>query len=204
MSNKITVYTMAWGNYWERFGAIWSNNILNLNTAPDEIVIVSDRPIKTDFKVIINDSKLAWSCRNSAVDSATGDWIVPLDIDDEPFPNFIDNLDNTVDIHAFSLVTSDGTIWNCSQKKWDKISLIGTQNPIPSCSAVKSALIKKIKYRSIGWEDWGLWIDLKNHGASAKFDHTIRYKHNNFEDSYGKVDKINRRNEIDNIKRIYI
>jgi glycosyltransferase involved in cell wall biosynthesis len=200
----VTVYTIAWGDYWEKFGKRWTDHILNLNRKPDEIIIISDKHLETNFKVIVNkEPPAAWRFRNCAIKNASSSWLVPIDLDDNPLPNFIDNLNPEVDIHSFSLITSNGKIWNPSIENWNDINNHDSINPIPSCSAVKLDVLKNIKYRNVGWEDWALWIDLKNNNALIYFDSTVRYVHNNTENSYGKFNKKSRKLEINKLKEIY-
>ena len=204
INDSITVYTIVWGDYWERFGKRWTDRILNLDTRPTEVLIISDKPIDTNFKVIIdNQLPSAWKFRNLAIDYATSTWLIPIDLDDEPLPNFIDNLDSQVDIHAFSLMLSSGKVWNPNIENWNNINDHRSSNPIPSCSAVKLDLLKRVKYRSLGWEDWALWIDLKNINSSVCFDSTIRYIHNDTANSYGKRNKKHRKLEINKLKEMY-
>lgn len=197
---SVTITTAAWGDYWDRYGKKWTSHISNLNTKPLEVIVVSDRPIKTDFKVIIEKDCNLGIFRNAGIKSAEGIWIVPSDLDDEPLPNYIDNLDNNYDVIAYNMIDYKGKNYYSDSNSWENIFSINTKNPLVSCSAVKRNILLKIPYRKIGWEDWALWLDLKKAGVQIKFDNTIRYRYNNTPNSLSRQLKKIKDLEIINLK----
>ena len=68
--NTVTVYTIAYGDYWERFGKKWEENMLKLDPAPDELFIVTDKEIDTKLKYYILKSNEVAEFRNFAVEKA--------------------------------------------------------------------------------------------------------------------------------------
>lgn len=198
--HSISIITAAWGDYWERYGEQWTLYIKRLNTTPNEVIIVSDKPINTDFKVIIESDIHLSSFRNAGIAASTSSWVVPSDIDDEPFENYIDNFDDNYDVIAFSLIRENGKITKGEPKKWKNFFDVNTRNGLPSTSAIKRKFLIQTPYRKIGWEDWALWIDLKNAGVNVKFDNTIRGKYNQTANSLSKIDIDKKNQEIVNFK----
>jgi hypothetical protein len=199
---SVTITTAAWGDYWDRYGEQWSSYILRLDPQPTEVIVVSDRPIKTDFKVVIESDCHLGVFRNAGVNAATSTWIVPSDLDDEPLPNYIDNLDDSYDIICYSFEDNNKSKYCGSNKTWDKIFNLKSKNPLVSCSAVKKELLIKYPYRKIGWEDWALWLDLKSANASVKFDQTVRYRYQNNEHSLSKQHVNIKNEEIYTLKKL--
>lgn len=104
LSNTVTVYTVAFNGYWQKYGEVWTAHIKNLNPAPTEVIVVCDEPVETEFKLLIETDKCISSFRNCAIKAATSDWVVLCDIDDFPLNNFIDDLDYNFDIIAYTLI----------------------------------------------------------------------------------------------------
>jgi glycosyltransferase involved in cell wall biosynthesis len=203
MPNKVdaTIITAAWGVYWEKYGDKWTQSILKLNPQPNEVIVVSDKPVDTIFKNVTTKKCHLGVFRNIGVRFATSEWIVFSDLDDEPFDNYLVDLDSNFDIIAFNLqYETDGGYCYSSINDWNNILDLDVSNPIVSTSAVKRDMLLKTPFRKIGWEDWALWVDLKVGGARARFDRVIRYKYNNTPNSLSKQDAENKDKEIKNLK----
>lgn len=190
--------TAAWGDYWLRYGERWSNCVRQMNPQPDQVIVVSDKPIETEFEVVIETDIHLASFRNAGVRASTGTWFIPADLDDEPYPHYCANLPDA-DIVAFALQIGD-SIWQGNPDYWDKALELSTPNPLVSCSAIKRDLVMQVPYRKVGWEDWALWLDLKMAGAKVHFDNTPRFKRNNVAGSLSKIDVAKKDAEIMRIK----
>jgi len=199
--STVTITTAAWGGYWEKYGKTWTNHILQLNPAPTEVIVVSDKPIDTQFTVVIETDCNLGVFRNAGIRAASSTWIVPSDLDDTPLPNYLEGIDDNYDIIAFNLEDHKGRIYLSSVEAWNNIFNNDTRNPLVSCSAVKRELLLKVPYRKIGWEDWALWIDLKRANAVVKFDSIPRYKYNNVHNSLSRQHKKEKDQEILELKR---
>jgi glycosyltransferase involved in cell wall biosynthesis len=165
---------------------------------PDQVIIVSDKPIDTEFEVVIETDIYLSSFRNAGVKAATGTWFIPADLDDEPYPNYCDNLPDA-DIVAFALQMGD-SVWRGNPGYWENALDLSTPNPLVSCSAIKRDLVMQVPYRRVGWEDWALWLDLKRAGARVHFDHKPRFKRNNVAGSLSKIDVAMKDAEIMRLK----
>ena len=174
--NTITLYTIAYGDYWEKYGERWEQNIKKLDPQPDEIYIISDKPIATDFKYYIynNDHpvhKLSYF-RNYAVSKSTSLMTSAADIDDIHYSWFLKNVNFNFDIHYFSKKEHNNIVKTEEQifKYLKAFNLIMTPSPI------KTELLKKIKYDAFGWEDRIMCIKLFKNGAKMFVDPTPRFE----------------------------
>ncbi len=192
---SVTLYTTAWGGYWEKYGQAWTKHIENLDPKPDRVIIVSDRPIETLWEVILTDTPeehIMSHYRNVALNNTDTEWIIGSDLDDIPYSFFLNGLDEEYDICAHSIDISDGTYEKSSSEKWNNLFELNRYiNPITSCVPVKTELIKKVGgYPELWYEDAGLWIKLRMINAKIKFDPTPRYLYviNENSLSHGDVD----------------
>lgn len=195
-----TIITVCWGDYWERYGKQWSEAVLAITCKP-EIIVVSDKPIYTKFKVVYNDSKHAGLARNAGIQVATGEYVSCSDIDDIPYPHYFDGVDGEHDIIGFTLDIEGGGRMMPDSDTWDRALEINAQNPLIVSSAVKRELLLKHPYRNVGWEDWALWLDLRKAGASVKFDITPRYFYSRPPGSLATVNTRAKSEEIREMKR---
>lgn len=180
---------MAWGGHWEKYGQAWTENINNFNTVPDEIIIVSDKEVDTSFIKITNNVKNIVGIaaagqnnvsyyRNLAIENSTSEWIVASDLDDTPLPNYIDNLDDSSDIHGFSFL--DGTFgqeyYPDQNSLFDRVNCTPNKNNlIPGTSATKAEVFKKIKYENNVYEDHVLYSAAHSLNLKVATDSNIRF-----------------------------
>jgi hypothetical protein len=145
-----------------------------MSPAPDRVIVASDEPIDTEFDVVICPVKKLGPMRNAALEIATTDWFVPADLDDMPLPGYIAGLNADYDIHSFALSIGNN-VYQGMPWHWENAFDANGENPMVSCSAYKTELGKKVRYRDVGWEDWAFWLDMKKAGATVFWDDTIRY-----------------------------
>ena len=196
----ITVATANWGGYWEKYGSRWTEAILQLDPAPTRVIVASDVPIQTDFEVVICEIKSLGPMRNAAIDFTDTEWFVPSDLDDLPLPNYIKDLKQDTEIHAFSY-RYGGMSHGYKPTLWENAFSIECPNPIGSCSAYKTDWAKRVRYRDIGWEDWAFWLDMKKAGARAHYDETVRWIYTRPPNSLSQQDVDRKENEIFTLKR---
>lgn len=195
--NTITLYTMSWGGYWDRYGKTWSEYINKLNTRPDEIIIVSDEPldmstisITDNIKNVVVQSLPGQSnvshYRNTAIENSSSEWVVASDIDDIPFENYLDNLDDSSDIHAFSFIDENDKkfISNADSLK-DRAYLDFKTNLIPGTSAIKKSFFKNIRYENDCYEDRTFYAMAYFLNPKVSVDESIRFKYSGW-NSYNK------------------
>ena len=161
----ITLYVMSWGGYWDKYKDQWIQQVNNFITQPDEIIIVSDVKVDaSDLKhsnvknIITPVDKNFYSLgnyRNVAIANSSSDWIVASDLDDEQLPNYLDNLDPSADICAFSFIDKEYDVFYTPNSESLNKRLLGIcdNSMIPSFSAIKRSVFDKIRYEDSGHDD---------------------------------------------------
>lgn len=182
---SITLYTMAWGGFWEKYGESWINQVLSLATKPEEIVIVTEKPIdcsKLNFLNVKNIVHVAPSdleyktghYRNIAIANSTSEWIVASDIDDVMGINFLCNIDNSAEVHGFSFLQKGGELCRPNENSLNERlsgSKTGRTSRIPGTSAIKKHIFNNIRYEDGCFEDAVLYATLStNKKISYSFD----------------------------------
>ena len=188
----ISLVIPSWNDYWDKFKNQVVSNINSFNTQPDEIVIVSDKKCDTsgleckNIKNILidkpNGEKIISVFRNVGVSNSSYEWIVFLDLDDHQFPNYLDNLDNNSDIHAFSFI--DQKTKNICLP--DETSLLKRFNGIsdnamiPGTSAIKKSLFNRLRYELGCYEDDVFYSVCHTLKAKVSYDKSIRFSYSGF------------------------
>jgi hypothetical protein len=198
------LYTISFNGYWEKHSKTWVSCVNRLNTAPDEIVIVSDKKIDTSAlksnnvkNIVVSVPTEEWDksyYRNIAVDSCTSDWVVSYDLDDEALPNYLDNLDINADIHAFSFSDGNYLHYPDSNALLNRLHNI-PKNAIPGTSAIKKGLFKRLKYENYCHEDLVLYSMSNFFETRLSFDRSIRFKYSGFHNGNNE--------KIDSVSKIY-
>jgi hypothetical protein len=204
----ITLYTMSWNGYWDKYKDSWCEDINKLNTTPDEIIIVSDVELDTSLlknknvkNIIVPDyyeKRPASTYRNIAADNATSEWIVSADIDDEFDPSFLDNLPNDSDIHGFLFQEKGSGQILCQDSKALEDRLSGIDNPgklIPGCSPIKKSVFANIKYEHNCHEDaifYAMASKLNINFTYDSADRSPRYYYSGWNSQSNEMERITR------------
>ena len=135
--------------------------------------LIADNP-RVRIKVISqNNSGQPAISRNRAISNATGDYILPLDGDDEIDPNLLAEAVGILDDNPqIALVYPDQThVWPdetkvFKSKEWD-VEKFRETNLLPHCALFRRHLWGDVGgYRTnvIGYEDWDFWIGCAEKG----------------------------------------
>lgn len=184
MSTK-TLYTYCWGNYWPIYGKKFIESVYKLNTKPDQLFIVSDKILNNcPFDVILVNQKFLKkyqytinAFKQTAIEYTKCDWYCPMDLDDEMFPNYLDNVNDNYDINFVSCSTYPAK--NFIEAWKDFFNLKHNENPhlCTSMSFVKSKHIKDFKFSNYGFEDRNQFTILRYKDLKMNFDNTLRFKY---------------------------
>jgi hypothetical protein len=173
-----TLYTIAWNGFWERFGKDFINQVNNLNTKPDEIIVVSDKPLPDcPYTVLVKSTQdckpyVVHYFRAHATKHCTSDWCCFSDLDDTMLPNYLDNINDNYDIHAFHWDNMSAT---GMKHGWENILQENSLMPIAGRSFVKTEFAKKASYTQYGHDDFIHFMILKTLNPRIYFDETKRF-----------------------------
>lgn len=199
---SITLYTLAWGEYWEKYGDAWTKNIKNLNPQPDKVIIISDKLIDSEFQVFVTDkpeSGIIAHFRNFALQNINTTHMVASDLDDEPYPNLLSNINYDYDINAFSYISENGTEYHFNKEIWDNLFNSDHYSfaNIPGVSLIKVDSIKDCGgYPDIEYEDAGLWIKMRMANKSVYSNNQIRFVYKEVSNSLSRSNAEKKTNQL--------
>jgi hypothetical protein len=189
---SITLYTTSWNGYWDKYGTAWTGYIKRLNPQPDRILVISDKPINSEFEVIVTnkpEAAVPAHFRNIAVDAADTVFICASDVDDAPKEDLLSGLNYDYDINAFSYVTDKGIERHINIDGWN--NLIDLDEYVffflPGTSPIKVEAIRDVGgYPNIEYEDAGIWVKLRNSNKTIYYDNKIKFIYNEIPDSFSR------------------
>jgi hypothetical protein len=167
----IAICVVVWGNYWERFGAQFIEQMENLNTEPDEIIVSSPVPLKLPKHwVEILEPHKKWDSWNSTISSARSEWICPAGMDDIWFPDGLDGLtDVPDDVNVINAAwMENGRLWGADPIGFQNI-LHSSHNPMFGMTLWRKSISDKIPYRQVVWNDWIQWMEIRKLGYKVEF-----------------------------------
>jgi glycosyltransferase involved in cell wall biosynthesis len=163
---KVSVVIPVWGSYKE-FLPQCVESIVNQTFKDYEIIIVED---KTDLP----------SARNSGIQKAKGEYILPLDVDDWIKPTYLEKTVDKGDIvttHVELPTTKD----HCFRWKIEK-EIFPYHNQLIACSLFKKEVWEKIggydETMKDGYEDWDFWQRASIAGYEFTVIHEPLYYYN--------------------------
>ncbi len=129
---SIAVCVTVWGDFWDRFGVQFIEQMSKLNTEPDEVIVSSPKPLnlpKHWHEIVQPHHK--WSNWNDTMFAAWSDWVMPVGMDDIWYPDALDGLtDVAEDVNIITYPwTQDGTINGPTQEGFDQILHV-SHNPM--------------------------------------------------------------------------
>lgn len=193
--NTKTLYTCAWGNYWEKYGKQWISYVEKFNTKPDQVIVISDKKLSNcPYEVLICEVKKPWpiaNFRKMAIDHCVTDWLCAYDIDDKAYPNYLDNIDSYYDICTFPIISSTGILFDPRSEhrlsawenahKFQKDTIkngVGIAS-MPGVSFVKTEVLKKYGINKYGFQDltlhWKFRKDREN--IKIQYRQDVCYEH---------------------------
>jgi hypothetical protein len=105
---------------------------------------------------------------NGAIANCGTDWIMFIGLDDEILPDALKQVDEAdaagVDILSTGVRFTNGGDWFGS---WD-VSVLRDRPPLPSnCPMRVRTLLEIGGFAEMKYHDWGMWVKLAKHGATA-------------------------------------
>lgn len=201
---SIAVCVTVWGDFWDRFGVQFIEQMSKLNTEPDEVIVSSPKPLnlpKHWHEIVQPHHK--WSNWNDTMFAAWSDWVMPVGMDDIWYPDALDGLtdvDEDVNIITYPW-TQDGTINGPTQEGFDQILHV-SHNPMVGGYLIRRSVLWSIPFRQVVWNDWIQWMEIKKLGYKVAFKPTPVCEHIRRPDSYSIAPKANGELECEQMRAI--
>lgn len=172
----VTLVTACWNGYWDRYGKQWVESVQQLNTAPDEILVATDRPIclpdgwkqKPAVKPYVFD---AW---NDVIGSASNEWVAFLSMDDLLPVDALDNLVLGGDVVVCGMKDSVGNVSVPDPARYENI-FTDPGYPLTGWLIYRRDFHVRHPFRRTNYTDWVAALEYRHHNADIRFDPTIRY-----------------------------
>ena len=201
---SIAVCVTVWGDFWDRYGEQFIEQMSKLNTEPDEVIVSSPKSLKLPkhwHEIIQPHHK--WSNWNDTMFAAWSDWVMPVGMDDIWFPDALDGLtdvDEDVKIICNPWM-QDGQVWAATQEGLDQILHV-SHNPMLGGNLIRRSVLWSIPYRQVVWNDWIQWMEIKKLGYKVAFRGNPAYEHIRRSDSYSIAPKANGELECEQMRAI--
>lgn len=145
----------------------------------DESAQVIENCAKNNQKIIfinLQENKGVVTARNTAIEAATGEYILPLDADDTIEPTYVEKAARILDANPqIGIVYCRAKLFGAQNGEWtlpefDPKEIIYT-NSIFCCSLFRKSDFKKAggfkEYMNHGYEDWDLWLSFLEQGLKV-------------------------------------
>ncbi len=164
-----------------------------------EIIVVNDgsdeqytleklKEIKTKgIRIIHQENKGLGNARNTGIDAAKGDYILPLDADNKIYPEYISVGITYLEKHPEISVVYGNALFFGDEKKENKVSDFNVEallkeNYIDACAIFKKEVWKAISGYDenmpvMGWEDWDFWLRAFFKGFKFKHIDKVVYEY---------------------------
>ena len=201
---SIAVCVTVWGDFWDRFGVQFIEQMSKLNTQPDEVIVSSPKPLnlpKHWHEIVQPHHK--WSNWNDTMFAAWSDWVMPTGMDDIWYPDALDGLTDVADdVNIITYPwTQDGTINGPTQEGFDQILHV-SHNPMVGGYLIRRSVLWSIPFRQVVWNDWIQWMEIKKLGYKVAFKPRPVCEHIRRPDSYSIAPKANGELECEQMRAI--
>jgi hypothetical protein len=185
----VAVVTVAVGEKYQQFLPDWAFAISQLNTRPDEIIIIGD-PIPDEICLRIDAQIRDWTwihgtrawthhpqvMANDAIAFARSDWICKMDADDMIFPHALDHLkDLTCDVSMFGISVNGERHVTPPPVTAHEI-LACPHNLLFAGSPFRRDLWERTPgFQDMIYDDWAFWRSCARAGATFQRTGTIDY-----------------------------
>ena len=201
---SIAVCVTVWGDFWDRFGQQFIEQMEKLNTKPDEVIVSSPTALnlpKHWHEIVQPHHK--WSNWNDTMFAASSDWVMPVGMDDIWYPDALDGLtdvDDDVKIICNPWM-QDGRVWAATQEGFNQILHV-SHNPMVGGYLIRRSILWSIPFRQVVWNDWIQFMEIKKLGYKVAFRGNPCGDHIRRPDSYSIASNANGELECEQMRAI--
>ena len=201
---SIAVCVTVWGDFWDRFGVQFIEQMSKLNTEPDEVIVSSPKALnlpKHWHEIVQPHHK--WNSWNDTMFASSSEWVMPVGMDDIWFPDALDGLtdvDEDVNIICNPWM-QDGQLWAATQEGFNQILNV-SHNPMLGGILIRRSVLWSIPFRQVVWNDWIMWMEIKKLGYKVAFRGNPCGDHIRRSDSYSIAPSANGELECEQMRAI--
>jgi glycosyltransferase involved in cell wall biosynthesis len=196
------------------------NSVLNQVFENYEIIIINDGSTDNQtiaqydilaknplIKLIHKQNEGIAKARNSGINNASGEFIVPLDSDDEIKSDFLEKtvkLLNSVDSDV-AIINTNGEFFGEKDGIFTKsdydLGLLAWENCIGNCCLFRKSAWDEVEGYSVninGYEDWDFWMKIISKGYKWKHIEEVLIRHRYRSDSYSRTNNKKNYNSLTN------
>jgi GT2 family glycosyltransferase len=145
-----------------------------------------DKQTYKDYEVIVVDTETDLpTARNKGIEKATGEYILPLDVDDEIEPNYLEKTVDKGDIVTTGYYHSKGQ--NIIVEQNVTVDGFKDRNQLIACSLFKKEVWESIdgydEEMKLGYEDWDFWYRAVKQGYKVTVINEPLYNYKRRSDS---------------------
>lgn len=174
--DDVTTVTVAFGDYWGRFGDQYLTMAEALDPAPARMIVVTDVPREGSGRV---DTVCAgeglhiadyWNYGNSLVDT---EWVWGHGFDDLMYPSAFDGFDSDADCHGFAqMQTGDFTGVVKYEGGFEGMHL-ERGNPMYGAYFHRTTLMWEMPYRPLNLIDWAHFSEMSYFGKTVDTENKV-------------------------------
>lgn len=197
--STVSLVSIASHVYWARYGVKWLETLEQLDPRPDEVVLVSNASLKLPDYVRLVGAEFPFSVSgwlNVGRQTATGDYIGLLGLDDSMPPSAFKNLNLEGDVLVSGSLDSNGDVNIPSRRQWENC-LNEPWYTLNGYQLVHRDIARLLPFRDIAWADWVASLEYFQHGLDVRFESKVRYYYNLHKEQRSNVDNL--REEVANI-----
>jgi len=183
---SIALCVVVWGDFWDRFGGQFIEQIAKLNTQPDEVIISSPERLSLPKGWLnIVEPHVKFDSWNSSMFAAESEWVMPIGMDDIWYADGLDGLTDVAD--DVDVICNP---WMQNRRMWaaDPIGfeniLHQSHNPMLGSFLIRKRLFPNVPFRQVVWNDWIWWMEVRKLGYKVEFRGNPCGDHIRREDSY--------------------
>lgn len=182
----VAVVTVAVGDTYRAFLTEWAHAVADLETPPDEVVIVTDRITNGVLEAVditggtAIASTTTWRhhpqiLANEAIRETSTDWVCKMDVDDIIYPHALNPIPDTVeDVLCFG-ITYCGLTLIPPATTANQI-LAATGNLLFAGSPFRRSVFDQTAgFRDMVYDDWAFWRETARAGATYQPTRTADY-----------------------------
>ena len=161
-ARDITVVSVCYGDYWDKFSDAWIEAISMLDPAPAEVILVSDVPrdIAGVRNLVMQQDHMA-DYFNAAAMAAGTEWVLAMGFDDLLMPEAMSSFATDADAYGYPMMMTGAMQGFFGYSGGFESILDVSHNPMLGGCIHRRRLLEEIPWRRFGWFDWAHFAEMR-------------------------------------------